>query len=375
MPQRHSMFAGLDPQARGLLDDVLEHREDDAPRLIFADWLEDNGQLERAEFIRLQIERYHLHPRDPKQPGLQKRERGLLRKYARSWFAPPQGWQIGGHVFVHRGFPDHVSQSAKALFAHPEVFDRWPITRLRIHGLNGSPEMISRLASSPFLARIRDLVLLNQLLGPDGLEILLESPWLEGLVRLDLSNNALGDQGARLLARRCLDGLRELDIRHNDITARGQRALIRSKARRSLRLLCLCGNSVSGEVAAALLESPDWPELTDLSLWNTRLGDAGLERLVACPALLKLTALNLNLNLITDRGLEMLAGSPHVANLQTLLLAVNSLSSKSGSVLIGSPWLAGLSSLNLYGNDSLHWQTRRKLREHFGDRVSFTEPW
>lgn len=34
------------------LRDICEHPGDDAPRLIFADWLEDNGRPERAEFIR-----------------------------------------------------------------------------------------------------------------------------------------------------------------------------------------------------------------------------------------------------------------------------------------------------------------------------------
>lgn len=39
-----------------LLRAVLEKPEDDAPRLIYADWLEENGDGERAEFIRLQCE-------------------------------------------------------------------------------------------------------------------------------------------------------------------------------------------------------------------------------------------------------------------------------------------------------------------------------
>ncbi len=40
----------------GLIDDVLAHPGDDAPRLVFADWCEDNGEPERAEFVRLQLE-------------------------------------------------------------------------------------------------------------------------------------------------------------------------------------------------------------------------------------------------------------------------------------------------------------------------------
>jgi uncharacterized protein (TIGR02996 family) len=50
----------LDPVYLGLLDDVLDHPEDDVPRLVMADWLEDNDQPTRAEFIRVQIELDHL---------------------------------------------------------------------------------------------------------------------------------------------------------------------------------------------------------------------------------------------------------------------------------------------------------------------------
>jgi uncharacterized protein (TIGR02996 family) len=38
------------------LDDIRAHPADDAPRLIYADWLQDHGEEERAEFIRVQCE-------------------------------------------------------------------------------------------------------------------------------------------------------------------------------------------------------------------------------------------------------------------------------------------------------------------------------
>jgi uncharacterized protein (TIGR02996 family) len=38
------------------ISDIIEHPEDDTPRLIFADWLDDHGEPERAEFIRVQCE-------------------------------------------------------------------------------------------------------------------------------------------------------------------------------------------------------------------------------------------------------------------------------------------------------------------------------
>jgi uncharacterized protein (TIGR02996 family) len=45
------------PHAVAFLRDVIEHPDDDAPRLIFADWLDDNSDSDRAEFIRVQVER------------------------------------------------------------------------------------------------------------------------------------------------------------------------------------------------------------------------------------------------------------------------------------------------------------------------------
>jgi uncharacterized protein (TIGR02996 family) len=41
--------------AQGFLDAIREAPEDDTPRRIFADWLEDNGWPDRAAFVRLQL--------------------------------------------------------------------------------------------------------------------------------------------------------------------------------------------------------------------------------------------------------------------------------------------------------------------------------
>src|SRR5262245_46948004 len=43
-----------------LLRAVCDNPDDDTPRLVFADWLQENGEEERAEFIRLQIKFQHL---------------------------------------------------------------------------------------------------------------------------------------------------------------------------------------------------------------------------------------------------------------------------------------------------------------------------
>lgn len=43
-------------QGESLLQAIFEHPADDAVRLVYADWLEENGECERAEFIRVQVE-------------------------------------------------------------------------------------------------------------------------------------------------------------------------------------------------------------------------------------------------------------------------------------------------------------------------------
>lgn len=35
---------------------IIENPEDDSPRLVYADWLDEHGGAARAEFIRLQCE-------------------------------------------------------------------------------------------------------------------------------------------------------------------------------------------------------------------------------------------------------------------------------------------------------------------------------
>lgn len=44
-----------------LLAAILAQPDEDTPRLVYADWLQENGQGERAEFIRVQVEYARIH--------------------------------------------------------------------------------------------------------------------------------------------------------------------------------------------------------------------------------------------------------------------------------------------------------------------------
>src|SRR5262249_51702237 len=67
---------------------ILAAPDDDAPRLVCADWFEEQGDeasVARAEFIRVQIERARLPVDDARHSELQARELRLLRRYAPIW--------------------------------------------------------------------------------------------------------------------------------------------------------------------------------------------------------------------------------------------------------------------------------------------------
>ena len=62
---------------KAFLGDIIENIDDDTPRLVFADWLEDNGDEARAEFIRLQCK--EAAAESWPQPWLRQAVRGGLK--------------------------------------------------------------------------------------------------------------------------------------------------------------------------------------------------------------------------------------------------------------------------------------------------------
>src|SRR5262245_25827204 len=88
---------------KALLAAIWDEPYDDSVRLVYADWLDERGQPERAEFIRLQIERARLDEWDDLPPALRQREQALWRKWRRRWRAHLPKKQRSCNF--HRGFP------------------------------------------------------------------------------------------------------------------------------------------------------------------------------------------------------------------------------------------------------------------------------
>src|SRR4051794_16123817 len=68
-----------------LLTAIGEHPEEDTPRLMYADWLEENGQPERADFVRAQVELARAGLTDAERYPHIRKNVNYLTNYVREW--------------------------------------------------------------------------------------------------------------------------------------------------------------------------------------------------------------------------------------------------------------------------------------------------
>jgi uncharacterized protein (TIGR02996 family) len=174
--------------------------DENAPRLVFADWLEEQGEPDRAEFIRTQCA-LTLPGLPERRHALRVRERDLLDAHRQEWC------------------------QAFGLPIEDIVFERGLIASVRLsewdRGRVLDPECAAQLAT---------------------------------LRELDLSGLQLGDADlAAFAATAQMPALRKLILSDNDITGSGAVALAKAAGLPRLETLYLFGNPI-GDVTRATLE-------------------------------------------------------------------------------------------------------------------------
>jgi uncharacterized protein (TIGR02996 family) len=307
--------------AVGLLQAIRAMPEDDAPRLIYADWLEENHQPERAEFIRVQCRLATTGPYDPERPHLQWRQGQLLTEpHKKAWGELPVK-PVKQKAF-HRGFVEDVTLHA-ALF------------------LEGADQLFSRIP----LRMVRPLKI-----GPVWSE-LLTSPHLLRLRGLDLHNSALSQTRCKALAAsERLAGLHELNLGANgQMGAAGFNAILGSRYLGSLRQLDLNNNHVGDDALAALVGNDNFPQLRHLDLSSNGIGPEGVSHLARAPWLSRLERLDLSGNPLGDEGVRRLAESGILAGHRSLRLAEVGLTAEGVRSLVHCPHLSELTELHLEG--------------------------
>jgi uncharacterized protein (TIGR02996 family) len=286
---------------RSFLADILANPEDDTPRLVFADWLDEHDQSERADFIRVQVELAKMPGDDPRRAPLKQREEQLRKAHAGRWRRqlPRLDGVVWGQTF-QRGFPVEVKfANAVAFGRHADVaFAATPVEMLRFRSL--SPRTLERVAGSAHLAHLTHLDLRGHLLDDDGMQALAKAR-CPRLRTLWLSGNAIGNAGALALAGwPSLATLRELLLLYNRIGAEGAQALATSPYVTELTDLTLSANPLGPEGVQAVAASANLGQLVVLSLFSTQGGDLGARSLAASAHLRRLNKLAYHHNQVSD---------------------------------------------------------------------------
>jgi uncharacterized protein (TIGR02996 family) len=170
----------------GFIQSIIEDPEDDTPRLVYADWLEEYGCPERAEFIRVQIALDRLPTGDPSWASLRTREAELLDCHQREWVGPLRS--LLTRWMFRRGFLDEVAVPAGLLNGQRDSV--WPATVRRVGvDLDGFEALRSLLDLVPEPVARENVVLPLWLRGPTLMLAMVDPGDRETLARLRLILN------------------------------------------------------------------------------------------------------------------------------------------------------------------------------------------
>jgi uncharacterized protein (TIGR02996 family) len=353
----------------GLLATIWDEPHNDVPRLVYADWLEEHGgeeELARAELIRAQCELTHLPGDDPRFDMLGDRVASIRSRWESAWWQRMPPGCNKGHF--DRGFPvpdlgerslkKLVRQNEKLLKFAPlwrchdrvsgpdlDVLLPWPfLHRLQMFALRPPlPDgWFNRLASSPNLRNVSELVLLHCDVTQEALHVLLDA-WAE----------------------------RSLVFLAGNISSEGVRTLVDHPATAHLRYLKVDGRAFGPDSAKALASGRYPSNLFYLAVFGP-FGDTGLAHLLAWPGLCRLRYLSAMGAGLSDDAIASLANAPAVKNLRSLNLGGNQIGEAGAAALADSPYLERLRDLFLHNNPLCQSAgARSRLRSRFGELVRF----
>lgn len=132
-------------QDEAFFADIIANPDDDAPRLIFSDWLTDHGNP-RGEFIHVQCLLARAGEDEPCRPHLEAREGELLNSHQDDWLGPLRPllcrWKF------RRGFLDAVAMPAATYLRQATLPLPATVRRVEVD-LNGFEPALRALAYIP----------------------------------------------------------------------------------------------------------------------------------------------------------------------------------------------------------------------------------
>jgi uncharacterized protein (TIGR02996 family) len=349
-----------DADEDGLLEAIVSNPEDDLPRMVYADWLEEQGETERAELIRFGP------PATPTQPEYT----ALVKRVTP---AIPEEFAKSIHrMTFHLGLLAAVVQMRGLLTkAFQERGGPW-LRSVRTFKLTivGTTKNWGKVAVMPLLGHLRNLDVSGCGLGKEGLAALAPSPHFKGLYAINLSNNRLSRAEAikPLVDANTLPRLVNLDLSGNWLNMEGVRYLLNWPQMAHLTALNLLGNWIHSGGVALIAESPALGNLTHLNLSHNYLHDQAIQAIVQSSALPKLTHLGMAGNNLSDAAAHALAGWPRLGQLKRLELQRNAISLDGVLAIARSPHLGAETKVCL-SRYPYNATAQQQLNEALGKRL------
>lgn len=298
---------------------VLAAPEDDAPRLVFADWTtERGGDPERGEYIVLACGLAQSRWEALFHPERDARARALLGKNAGRWIDELELPGLERARFA-RGFVEHAElrfAATRTWLAH--LVARTPLASLAIVGAEGAdPEALSRVLDVPAIDALRRIALPGvRLERAKTLALFARVGGLHRLRCVDLAGSTWAESGLLAMEGVAPTSIEELDLTDVKFEApRSLHALLASPAYAAVRSLRMEG--AHGDEAAAAAAKGTWPRLRALRLSSMTSGatqalagaDLRLEELALAP--------------VADVDVTALASAPFVPRLVSLTLTAS----------------------------------------------------
>ena len=360
---------------KALLAAIREHPHEDTARLVFADWLQEQGgavNAARAEFIRAQCELARLDASDPRREELAARAEALRKKHSGKWKG-----KVGSFVRqakYERGFPYPERQVRVCRFATIPAaeWDEAPLWGVSL--VQHSHKAFAPILDSPHLLRVGRLVVetgdwRDRQMQPDDAVRLVRSPYVRNLTHLDFSYNRVGPAPFVALAEAPplphLVSLRAVNCVHDGA---GLSELIGSNYPAQLTEFTWWWNSaLTGHVVALFHAANRFAKLQTLSLHaNAEAGVNFGAELATCGAFPDLRALSFEWSGPTDELAAALAAWPGLARVRRLILrGSGGLALPGAQALIRSPHApAAFESLRC----NTHYGPRATILKMLADR-------
>jgi uncharacterized protein (TIGR02996 family) len=240
-------MSALPDEQAALLAAVVADPDADAPRLVYADWLQEHDDEEQAQFIRAGVGIEWLTTfEDEKRQRVTRRLDDTAVRHGVRWLEA-LGVRPADLVYERGMVEGVVYDSYEAFRADaPLLFARVPVRDVTIDRLDGY-DPLRELGATPELERLLGLHLAN-----DGWAVttrawtaFVTSPHLARLQVLSVRDAGLIDDDARVLAR-CeqFGDLEELGLSGNRLTTAGALAVAQSPQFPKLRRLGLASNPI-----------------------------------------------------------------------------------------------------------------------------------